>query len=142
MTFDDRRGASTAIFEVPSAKARDGNGWQSQDFRCWQRWERCNLLGRTINNRRELLWPQRVGPLAARNQSGRDSTVAADRVRARPGPARRLPGLAGDFSGARFSLPHGRPIALRVRLRRDRYSPRRVYRDMADHSLLEWSSDV
>src|SRR5260370_41975717 len=31
--------------------------------------------------------------------------------------------LAGDFSGVRFSLPHGRPIALRVWLRRDRYSP-------------------
>jgi hypothetical protein len=35
MAFDDRRGATSVIFEVPTAKACDGTGsvWQRQDFR-------------------------------------------------------------------------------------------------------------
>ena len=68
--------------------------------------------------------------------------VATNRVRARADSAGRLPDLAGDFSGALFISPPGQPTAHRVWLHRDRYSPRRVCRDMADCSLLEWSPDV
>src|SRR5205823_8029162 len=121
------------ILELLTAKACDGKGkvWESQDSRVWQRSERCNLLGRTFNSRRDLHWPCRVRAITTRNKSGRDTIMATHRVCARAGPAARLPDLARDFSGVRFSLLHGRPIALRVWLRRDQYSPRCVCRDVA-----------
>jgi hypothetical protein len=115
-TLDGGRGPPPRSW-VPTAKAYDGKGkvWQSQDLRFWRRSECCSLLGRTFNSRRDLHWPCRVRAITTRNKSRRNTVVAANRVCARAGPAGRLPDLARDFSGVRFSSSYGRPVALRGR---------------------------
>jgi len=134
VTLDGGLGSPTAFLRCPPQRlvmerARFG---KVKIFHFWQRSECCNLLGRAFDSRRDLHWPCRVRAITTRNKSGRDTVVATNRVCARAGPAGRLPDLARYFSGVRFSLPLGRPIALRVWLRRGQYSPRCVCRDMAD----------
>jgi hypothetical protein len=96
------------IAEVPTAKACNGKGKVrcNQDFRSRQRAECCNLLARTPNSRCNLHWHCPVSTIVALDESSRNTVVATNGVRARDVASARLPHLARDSSGVRFS-PHG-----------------------------------